>query len=72
MLLLAGHQSGFLILQQWMLGEMKRLGDPDSATSAVRTRNLNSSALCWRAIASPISGKAVSSFKRKIIFVGLD
>ena len=31
----AGHQSGFLVLKQWMLAEIERIADPDSATSAV-------------------------------------
>jgi hypothetical protein len=32
---LAGHQSGFLILKEWMLAEIQRLDDPDNATSVV-------------------------------------
>jgi hypothetical protein len=31
----AGHASGFLFLKEWMLAEIKRIEDPDSATSAV-------------------------------------
>mmetsp|Transcript_51876 Transcript_51876/g.83797 ORF Transcript_51876/g.83797 Transcript_51876/m.83797 type:complete len:323 (+) Transcript_51876:135-1103(+) len=31
----SGHQSGFLILKEWMLAEIQRLDDPDNATSVL-------------------------------------